>query len=104
MSNYCVEQAGFHGTDSKVALSWEKWDQPADGDPKRGDIVVFRRRNQDTDADVGGHVGFFFDHDEATNTILVLGGNQGQRVSKKPFPRDGRAYGFHYQLVSIRRA
>lgn len=103
--NYCVEQAGFRGTDSKAALSWEDWHQDASASPSEGNIVVFRRRaGSASGAVVGGHVGFFISQDEHTNTIQVLGGNEGNRVRIAPFPKNGVSGSFHYELLSVRRA
>ncbi|MDI7860455.1 TIGR02594 family protein [Rhizobiaceae bacterium n13] len=99
--NYCVEQAGLTGTDSKWARSWhdEEWGRDKTANPEDGDIVVFRRSNSNTE---GGHVAFFVDED--ANSILCLGGNQGNRVSLMRYPKNGRLGPFNYKLLSIRRA
>lgn len=99
--NYCVEQAGIKGTDSKWARSWhdENWGQVVTGDPQPGDIVVWRRQSPSTD---GGHVGFFVDM-VGTDTIRVLGGNQSNRVRISDYPVKGTMAGTTYTLLSIRR-
>lgn len=99
--NYCVEQAGLSGTDSKWARSWHEkdWGRDVSDNPREGDIVVFRRWNDDED---GGHVAFFVEED--ANSILCLGGNQGNRVSMRRFPKNGRLAPYKYKLLSIRRA
>lgn len=98
--NYCVEQAGMKGTDSKWARSWndEKWGHDVTAEPHIGDIVVFSRVG---DKDKGGHVAFF---QSMTDThITCLGGNQGNRVSISTYPKHGDKGTFRYDLLSIRR-
>jgi uncharacterized protein (TIGR02594 family) len=97
--NYCVQQAGLRGTNSKWARSWHEagWGRDVTQSPQEGDIVVWRREGHGQD---GGHVGFFIDADDAT--IRVLGGNQGNRISISRYPRNGEMY-FFYTLLSIRR-
>lgn len=99
--NYCVEQAGFTGTDSKWARSWHDagWGQGVTGAPAEGDIVVWRRVGNGDD---GGHVGFFVSRD-ATG-ITVLGGNQSDKVCIQRYPENGVLGRFTYSLLSIRRA
>lgn len=96
--NYCVEKAGLHGTDSKVALSWQGWGEPSE-EPKEGDIVVFRRHSPTSS---GGHVGFFIS--QTDDKVRVLGGNQGNTISIAYFPKNGDANGTHYELAAIRGA
>lgn len=99
--NYCVEQAGIKGTDSKWARSWhdEKWGNDVTAAPQPGDIVVFSRKGEKTN---GGHVAFL--HSMTETTVTRLGGNQGDRVSISTYPKDGIKGPFHYTLLSIRRA
>ncbi|TCL91809.1 uncharacterized protein (TIGR02594 family) [Rhizobium sp. PP-WC-2G-219] len=99
--NYCVEQAGIKGTDSKWARSWhdENWGHDVTAAPQVGDIVVFRRVGN---GDNGGHVTFF--QSMTGTSITCLGGNQGDRVSISTYPKDGIKGPFHYTLLSIRRA
>jgi uncharacterized protein (TIGR02594 family) len=98
--NYCVEQAGLSGTRSKWARSWHEtgWGRDVTANPAEGDLVVWRRRGAGED---GGHVGFYLDSDEGS--LRVLGGNQGDRVSIKRYPRSGTSGAFRYDLLSIRR-
>lgn len=78
--NWCVTQAGLTGTNSAAASSWKYWGHAVggeDGEIRCGDIAVLSR--------VGGHhVGFVVAIVETT--VLLLGGNQGNRVSVAPFP------------------
>lgn len=94
--NWCMEQARLTGTDSAWARSWDGW-QEAINTPKVGCIVVFSRKNDNTD---GGHVGFFLS--ETVSTIEILGGNQGNKVSRSSYPKNGRKGKFKYNLLSYR--
>lgn len=60
------------------ALAWEDWGIQLGG-PGVGCVVVFARAG-------GGHVGFVVGQDKAGN-LLVLGGNQGDEVNVRAFPR-----------------
>jgi uncharacterized protein (TIGR02594 family) len=99
--NYCVEQAGSKGTDSKWARSWHDgdWGQVVTEDPRAGDIVVWRRKSASMD---GGHVGFLVEK-IGDNTIRVLGGNQSNRVRISDYPVKGSVGSTDYSLLSIRR-
>lgn len=61
------------------ALAWANWGTPLER-PVVGAVAVFSRAG-------GGHVGFVVGADDA-GRLLVLGGNQGDRVSVAPFDRD----------------
>ena len=61
-----------------VARSWLSVGQPAT-DPKLGDIVVLKRGQQ-----WQGHVGLFIRRQ--LNEVLVLGGNQSDRVGLGSYP------------------
>lgn len=77
--NYCVEKAGYAGTDSASARSWQNWGKPTQ-QPTPGCIAVFRR---DPDPS-NGHVAFFVS--ENGGVIKVLGGNQSDKVCYAEFP------------------
>jgi uncharacterized protein (TIGR02594 family) len=99
--NYCVEQAGLVGTNSKAARSWhdQHWGHDVTGSAQAGDIVVWHRFGAGDD---GGHVAFLIDQ---TDTALrVLGGNQSNKVCVQTYPRNGELGPFNYELLSIRRA
>jgi uncharacterized protein (TIGR02594 family) len=98
--NYCVEQTGLQGTDSKAARSWhdQDWGRDVTSVPVEGDIVVFSRHSPTED---GGHVGFFIADED--DQIRILGGNQGNRISIRLFPKDGSLGSMDYKLLSIRR-
>lgn len=74
--NWCLGEAGIHGTNDARAKSWKKWGQPLK-EPRQGCIVVFP-----------GHVGFYFgDYNE--QKISLLGGNQSDAVNITPFGKKG---------------
>lgn len=66
------------------AMAWSEWGTRLSA-PVPGCVVVFERQG-------GGHVGFVIGR-TATGCLMVLGGNQGNKVSIAPFGRDRvRAY------------
>jgi len=73
------------------------------GDARVGfDVVILKRGSGDQPGPevikAPGHVGFFAGLDPAIDTfenVLVLGGNQGNTVSVRPYPKD--------RLLGIRR-
>lgn len=81
-TNYIVIKSGFKGTKSASARSWLKWGQSIDT-PMVGSIVIFWRVSPDSSY---GHVGFFMEAKE--DQIMVLSGNQDNRVSIKGYPKD----------------
>lgn len=77
-ANWCVERAGYAGTDSAAAISWGHWGKDA-GTPAPGDLVVFNH------GDGHGHVGFFVSF--SGTSVGVLGGNQSNAVTVKNWPK-----------------
>ena len=77
--NFCVEQAGFAGTDSASARSWLNWGRKTDT-PVTGCIVVFERGAQPK-----GHVAFYVS--ETGDQVKVLGGNQNDKVCFAQYPK-----------------
>lgn len=73
---WCLEKSGIRSTRSKAASSYITWGQPCDLEP--GAIVVFGK--SDPDAKGTGHVAFLIGVDG--ENVLVLGGNQGNAVTK----------------------
>ena len=75
---HCLAESGFdipkYWMRAKV---WSDYGRPLTA-PQLGCLVVFSREG-------GGHVGFVVGQDERGN-LLVLGGNQGNRVSIAAFP------------------
>jgi uncharacterized protein (TIGR02594 family) len=73
-----LESVGIQSTRSAWARSYLNWDVRLNH-PVKGCVVVFERGPQ------SGHVGFAVGRDSRGN-LMVLGGNQGDVVSIKPFP------------------
>ena len=78
--NWCVEQAGYAGTDSPAARSWLQWGKAIDT-PVKGCIVVLERGM----ASWQGHCGLYMGEDG--DSIEVLGGNQGDAVNIRKYPK-----------------
>jgi uncharacterized protein (TIGR02594 family) len=77
--NWCVEHAGFAGTNSAAAKSWLDWGRPITT-PRRGCITVLSRGR------AGGHVGFFIE--STPSALRLLGGNQSNEVSIAGFDKE----------------
>lgn len=89
--SWCMVQAGFSSTHSAGARSWLNYGQRLDL-PKYGCIVVFWRG---TIIAPTGHVGFYVG--ETVNDILVLGGNQDNKVCIAPYPK-ARLLGYRWPI------
>lgn len=77
--NWCLKQAGEATTNSLMARSFVNYGNKIK--PTKGAILVFRRGKAPS-----GHVGFYVG--ETKTHFRVLGGNQGDSVSIKPYPKD----------------
>jgi len=76
---HCLQSCGLSYPKTYFrARDWANYGTPL-LDPILGCIVVLSRSN-------GGHVGFAASATEST--ITLIGGNQGDRVSQSPFPRN----------------
>lgn len=84
----CLERAGIRSSRFESAASYLTWGVRLDG-PAHGCVVVFSREG-------GGHVGFVVGQDEA-GKLMVLGGNQGDQVCVKAFPRE-RVTGYRWPV------
>lgn len=81
--NSVLAQVGIKGTLKLNARSWLDWGLPVELEKaQKGDIVVFWRGSKDS---WKGHVAFYSHHDK--DYVYVLGGNQGNKVSLKPYAR-----------------
>lgn len=76
-----LESVGIKSSRSAAARSYEKWGVPLK-EPAIGAIVTFTRRG-------GGHVGFVVGH--SNSSVAVLGGNQGDAVNIRNFPKNGNS-------------
>jgi uncharacterized protein (TIGR02594 family) len=89
--NWCLKKATINGTNSARARSFLTWGVAVSlEEAERGDIVVLSRG---TNVQFG-HVGFFAGQEG--KSVLVLGGNQSNKVSISPYPL--------HRILSIRRA
>lgn len=82
-----LEASGIRSTRSAWARSYLSFGNKI-ADPRVGCIVVFERGPR------AGHVGFVAGRDKANN-LMVLGGNQGDAVNIKAFPRS-RVLGYRW--------
>ena len=71
--NWCIEQAGYKGTNSALARSWLNWGVHLSS-PQLGCIVVIKRGIHPWQ----GHVGFFLN--QLGGRLYLLSGNQNNRV------------------------
>ena len=87
--NWCLEQAGYVGTDNALARSWLSWGIE-EVDPKLGAICVIRRREEGADAATGSrrgyHVGFVAEGLYQRGLLKLLGGNQRDQVKYSNYP------------------
>jgi len=87
-----LKRGGMSQTGKLNARSYTTWGEEVSLDEaQHGDIVVFTRGDPDG---WQGHVGFYEKHNGTD--VWVLGGNQGNQVNVKPYPRS--------RLLSVRRA
>lgn len=82
--NWCFRECGYKYTKSATARSWLTWgNEMMDAYP--GCVVILKRGNSDT----AGHVGFYVEEDSKDpNRIIVLGGNQSDKVCEMSFSKD----------------
>lgn len=78
--NAVLGAKGMEGTGRLNARSFLDWGTPVKT-PSKGDIVVLERNGSTWQ----GHVGFLVSEDK--NSVTLLGGNQGNRVSVKSYPK-----------------
>ena len=93
----CLARAGYTPTGSLRARSYLDWGRPLDV-PRRGAIAVLSRGS----SPALGHVGFLIE--DRGDTVLILGGNQGDTVSIAAFPRS-RVLGYRWpeEMMSLNR-
>ena len=77
---YCFEKVGIPSTKSARSRSWLAWGVSI-GKPIVGCVVILQR-GSDPNA---GHVGLYLY--ETQTHLCLLGGNQGDAVSTKEFPK-----------------
>lgn len=85
---WCIAQAGLESSHSAAARSYLEWGGPLEA-PRNGCIAVLTRPGHEG----SGHVGFWVGGTQ--HELLLLGGNQGNRVSMRLYDRD-RLLGFRW--------
>lgn len=85
--NWCMQNAGLPRTGSASARSWLQWGVSL-GAPTYGCVTVLRREG-------GGHVGFFMGQGNSRHQIVLLGGNQGDAICIRNYPRS-RVIGYRW--------
>ena len=76
----CLERAGIRSTRSLMARSYLAWGAPL-ADARMGAVAVFSRGSDPA----LGHVGFWLG--ETEDSVVLLGGNQGNAVSVARYPK-----------------
>lgn len=84
--SWCLEKSGVKSTKNAWARSYLNWGAKIE-EPKLGCICVFSRGSS------SGHVGFFVS--QTKNNVMVLGGNQGNSVCLKEYPKS-RLLGYRW--------
>ena len=79
--NYFCKRLGYNRSGRLDARSWLKIGKEVKV-PEIGDIVVLWRDNPNSWT---GHVGLYISEDKPTNRIYILGGNQDNMISIKPY-------------------
>jgi len=79
--NWVFKQVGVERTRSRAARSWEKWGQELE-EPVYGCVCILWRESRQS---WKGHVGFWIAED--SHRVLLLGGNQGNEVCARWFPK-----------------
>lgn len=97
-ANWVMETSGIEGTNSLAARSWENWGDRL-REPVAGAVTVFSR--SDPGNAFAGHVAFLVSG-PSEGEVIVLGGNQGNRVSIGSYPVDGIKGGMSYKLLTFR--
>lgn len=91
--NAWERNAGFKGTGSGLARSFDNYGIEVDQeDAREGDIIRFRRTN---DPNLG-HVAYFVKWEDDKDAVLILGGNQVDKVCYQSRTQEG--------IVAIRRS
>lgn len=81
-ANWVAKQAGYEYTNKLTARSWLTVGQSTEK-PQTGDVVVLWRESPNS---WKGHVGFLVK--QSKRYVYLLGGNQGNSVSIKAYPKN----------------
>jgi uncharacterized protein (TIGR02594 family) len=96
-ANWCMQQAGYHGTRKANARSWLTWGEGLD-EPRPGCVVVLWRGSPESS---NGHVAFFERADD--RHVFLLGGNQNDRVCAQAYPLN-RVLAYRWPTAAERTA
>lgn len=99
-ANWCMIEAGLAGTGTSWARDWFTWGVE-DSEPGPGSVVVWKRAPGGNAHGPYGHVSFLIEARE--RDLVVLGGNQANRVTRLPYPREGLLRGDFYSEVAFRK-
>lgn len=84
--NWVMIEAGHKGTNNALARSWLDWG--SETQPAFGAVTVIKKKNASSDKQTGSstgfHVGFYVS--APAGHVRLLGGNQGDKVSKWSVP------------------
>ena len=94
-ANWCMQQAGIPGTGKSNARSWLDWGGLCLANGVYGAVTILWRVRPNG---WQGHVGFYVGAEGGN--LLLLGGNQGDAVSIRPYPKS-RLLGYRYPLNYI---
>lgn len=83
--NWVMKETGYSGTGSALALSWSTWGDEI-AKPALGSIGVIDWGKQDAKKKGKGHVGFVVGR-TAKGSLVLLGGNQSDSVTRTAFAR-----------------
>ena len=92
-----LDECGYRATNHGLAVKYASWGKPSRISP--GAVIVIKRTKQGVDKRTGSragyHVGFLIRI--SRHYIVILGGNQSDRVKVSYFPRS------KYDIVAIRK-
>jgi len=95
--SHCLSEAGIKPSNDARAIKYAAWGKPSK--PRRGAIVVIRRKRKDgentTGSNRGGYHVMFLDK-MTKHFVWGVGGNQKNRVSRAAYSKK------NYEIVAIR--
>lgn len=89
-----MHEAGLTDFRTSAARAWRQWGRPLT-EPRTGCVVVLWR---DGPTSPHGHVGLY-ERTDGTGALWLLGGNQGNAVTIKPYAR-ARLIGFRWPTAA----
>jgi uncharacterized protein (TIGR02594 family) len=80
--NFIMRNAGFPTTRRLAARSWLTWGSPCEAKP--GAICILWREDKEGNK---GHIGFYMRDSADGKSVVLLGGNQGNKVCEHEYPK-----------------